>query len=386
MAFNGCCTGNDMKYSSEGQKLLYDNFKLSAPKSSYGIIDTDKSSKIKKVNYMPTKQTCFNKDNIPKWIEFNFYSIPKSGGKRLISLHIINKCLTSKDPYLKEPNLILYCHENETDLLRLAPFFIDLSVQMKCDILSFDYWGFGCSSGKPKINTILTDAEEVLNFSISYLNYKIDNIILFGNGIGATSSIYLSSRHNFQNCQALILYMPKIGKKIIDVKAMRSIVCQTLLIIEFEDKVDTSKNEVINLCREIPNEKEWFPIRKRAKDIKNNFFGQNSDYNDSNDIYIRHRSKFITKVKDYILIGRDMTNIKKHKDSTVGGSTDSGSNIDLQENPLSLGNSIKNNNIADMNFEDKENLNKEDEVEEGKFNKNDELAENEIRIDNDEDY
>ena len=51
---------------------------------------------------------------------------------------------------------------------------------MKCDIVSFDYFGFGCSSGKPKINTILSDGEDAINFSISYLKYKIENIILFG--------------------------------------------------------------------------------------------------------------------------------------------------------------------------------------------------------------
>ena len=267
MAFYGFCTGNDMRYSSETPKLPESKLKLKAPKSSYEIIPNSQKSiqKIEKVNFKPTKEILFNKENIPKWIDLSFYIIPKKDGKRLISLQIINKCLISRNPFLIEPNLILYCHENNTDLLRLVPFLIDISIQMKCDIVSFDYYGFGCSSGKPKINTILSDGEDAINFSISYLKYKIENIILFGKGIGTMSSIYLASRQNYHDYKSLILCMPDIGKKIVDIKVMRSIFCQTLLIMEFEDKNEINNNEIINLCREIHNEKEWLPIRKKIK-------------------------------------------------------------------------------------------------------------------------
>ena len=229
MAFNGFCTGNDMRYSSEGPKLLDSRLNIKAPKSSYEIISKPNinNQKIEKVDFKPTKEILYSKENIPKWIDLSFYLIPKKDRKRLISLHIINKCLISKNPFLNEPNLILYCHENNTDLLRLAPFLIDLSIQMKCDIVSFDYWGFGCSSGKPKINTILSDGEDAINFAISYLKYKIENIILFGKGIGAMSSIFLASRQNYHDCKSLILCMPAIGNKVVDVKVMRSIFCQT---------------------------------------------------------------------------------------------------------------------------------------------------------------
>ena len=246
MAFNGFCTGNDMRYSSETPKLSETKLKLKAPKSSYEIISNSPKNiqNIEKVDFKPTKEILFSKDNIPKWIDLSFYIIPKKDGKRIISLHIMNKCLISKNPFLIEPNLILYFHENNTDLLRLVPFLIDISIQMKCDIISFDYWGFGCSSGKPKINTILSDGEDAINFAISYLKYKIENIILFGKGIGTMSSIYLASRLNYHDCKSLILCMPEIGKKIVDVKVMRSIFCQTLLIMEFEDKSEINNNEI----------------------------------------------------------------------------------------------------------------------------------------------
>ena len=399
MAFNGFCTGNDMRYSSEGPKISDSRLKLKAPKSSYEIISKSKKNNqnIEKVDFKPTKEILFSKENIPKWIDLSFYLMPKKDGKRLISLHIINKCLISKNPFLNEPNLILYCHENNTDLLRLAPFLIDLSIQMKCDIVSFDYWGFGCSSGKPKINTILSDGEDAINFAISYLKYKIENIILFGKGIGAMSSIFLASRQNYHDCKSLILCMPAIGNKIVDVKVMRSIFCQTLLIMEFEDKNEINNNEIINLCREIHNEKEWLPIRKKNKEIKKNFFNYNDEFDDYEDVYSRHRSKFIMKIKDYIYPEQEIIK-KKSKHSTVGGSTDSDSNRNLsivlneQYHPMSLDNNIRNKkNIGSINFEekfnnnqnfDKESNNQKDEI----LNNFDKYDYTEIEIKNNDDY
>ena len=395
MAFNGFCTGNDMRLSSEGPKILESQLKLRAPKSSYEIISPQKNNKnIQKVEYKPTKEIIFSKNNIPKWLDISFYSIPKKDNKKIISLHIINKCLTSKNPILNEPNLILYFHENETDLLRLIPFLIDISIQMKCDIVSFDYWGFGCSSGKPKINTILSDGEDALNFAISYLNYKIDNIILLGKGIGAMSSIFLASRLNYRNCKGLILYMPIIGKKIIDIKVMKSIFCQALLIMEFENKNEIQDNYIVNLCREMPNGKEWLPIRKQNKGIKNNFLPPNDEYDDTDDVYYRHRSKFIIKLRDYIYPDKEIITRKRGKTSTVGGSTQSESNKNLsiiiheQENYMSVGNNIGNQNEFNIKFIINE-KNKNQIIEndnENKIKNNRNYDDTEIEINNDEDY
>jgi hypothetical protein len=395
MAFNGFCTGNDMRLSSEGPKILASQLKLRAPKSSYEIISPQKNNKnIQKVEYKPTKEIIFSKNNIPKWLDISFYSIPKKDNKKIISLHIINKCLTSKNPILNEPNLILYFHENETDLLRLIPFLIDISIQMKCDIVSFDYWGFGCSSGKPKINTILSDGEDALNFAISYLNYKIDNIILLGKGIGAMSSIFLASRLNYRNCKGLILYMPIIGKKIIDIKVMKSIFCQALLIMEFENKNEIQDNYIVNLCREMPNGKEWLPIRKQNKGIKNNFLPPNDEYDDTDDVYYRHRSKFIIKLRDYIYPDKEIITRKRGKTSTVGGSTQSESNKNLsiiiheQENYMSVGNNIGNQNEFNIKFIINE-KNKNQIIENDNGNKiknNRNYDDTEIEINNDEDY
>ena len=180
-------TGDDILLSNEGGIKLDSKIKMKPPKSSYEIINTTiqkKSSEIIKVDIKPTKAIFDNRESIPYWLDITFYSLPKKNGKRIASIqditfyslpkkngkritsiHILNKCLTSKNPYKIEPDLILYFHEKETDLLRLLPFLIDISIQMKCDIVSYDYQGFGHIYDrftKPNISTLFIEGEQVL--------------------------------------------------------------------------------------------------------------------------------------------------------------------------------------------------------------------------------
>ena len=394
MSFNALCTGNDMMFACERIRTKEKKVKPIAPKSSYEIILKSKKKNnnphnFTKIDFKPTKEAIFSEKNIPKsMIDFTFYSITNTNKKQIIALHIINKCLISKNPILSDSNLILYCHENETDLLRIAPFLIDISFQMKCDIVSFDYSGFGCSSGKPNINSIINDGEDVLKFVISELNYKIENIILLGKGIGTMGTIFLASQHTYNNCKALILCMPLILTNTIELKFLRSIFCPTLLIKEFEDKSEIAGDEIVNLCREIPNEKEWLPIRKRNKETKKNrlFFDPNSENDDYEDVYSRHRSKFIIKIRDYIYPDKEIMARKKNKSST-GDSTDSDTNITVpEEDPqMTMERVVRNNNIININFDD---CNKKikNQIVDNKNIKKELYDENEIEINNDEDY
>ena len=375
MAFNGMCSGNDMLYASEGGLIPESRLKLKAPKTSYIITSNiqKNSQQIYKVEFSPAKGFFFNKNSIPNWIDLSFYSLPKKNGKRITAVHIVNKSLMSNNPYMLDSNAILYCHENETDLLRLIPFLIDISIQMKIDIISFDYTGFGDTKEKPKNTTLLEDGEITINFILSHLKYKINNLVIFGKGIGAIPSIHLAVMNQYQNCKSLILYMPLIIRSKIDIKNMRSIICKSLIIYEIENKDEIETNDMIYLCREIPNEKEWFPIKKKRKEMFQGFkrFMETS----FEDLYITHRSKFITKLRDFVY-PEEENMVKKIKNSgSIGESTDSETN-------LSLGHleKLENKNI---NFEETNEIKNEIKIEEKKI---DIFNQSAIHIHNDEDY
>ena len=375
MAFNGMCSGNDMLYASEGGLIPESRLKLKAPKTSYIITSNIQrnSQQIYKVEFSPVKGFFFNKNSIPNWIDLSFYSLPKKNGKRITAVHIVNKSLMSNNPYMLDSNAILYCHENETDLLRLIPFLIDISIQMKIDIISFDYTGFGDTKEKPKNTTLLEDGEITINFILSHLKYKINNLVIFGKGIGAIPSIHLAVMNQYQNCKSLILCMPLIIRSKIDIKNMRSIICKSLIIYEIENKDEIETNDMIYLCREIPNEKEWFPIKKKRKEMFQGFkrFMETS----FEDIYMTHRSKFITKLRDFVY-PEEENMVKKIKNSgSIGESTDSETN-------LSSGHleKLENKNI---NFEETNEIKNEIKIEEKKI---DIFNQSAIHIHNDEDY
>ena len=375
MAFNGMCSGNDMLYASEGGLIPESRLKLKAPKTSYIITSNiqKNSQQIYKVEFSPAKGFLFNKNSIPNWIDLSFYSLPKKNGKRITAVHIVNKSLMSNNPYMLDSNAILYCHENETDLLRLIPFLIDISIQMKIDIISFDYTGFGDTKEKPKNTTLLEDGEITINFILSHLKYKINNLVLFGKGIGAIPSIHLAVMNQYQNCKSLILYMPLIIRSKIDIKNMRSIICKSLIIYEIENKDEIETNDMIYLCREIPNEKEWFPIKKKRKEMFQGFkrFMETS----FEDIYMTHRSKFITKLRDFVYPEEENMKQKIKNSGSFGESTDSETN-------LSLGHleKLENKNI---NFEETNEIKNEIKIEEKKI---DIFNQSAIHIHNDEDY
>ena len=374
MAFNGMCNGNDMLYASEGGIMPESKLKIKAPKSSYIITSDIKNSKdILKVDIKPTKNIFFNMGLLPHWLELSFYSIPKKEGKgkRITAVHIINKCSMSPNPYIYDSSAIFYCHENETDLLRLVPFLIDISLQMKCDIISFDYLGFGDSNTKPKINTLLQDGEDAIKFSINILKYKIENLILFGKDIGAMPCIHLAGMNDYQNCKSLILCMPLISNNKIEIKNIRSIICKTLLIYELENKEEIEQNDMIALCREIYNEKEWFPIKKKSKEIFDKFQGIKKFMEESNDdVYSRHRSKFITKLRDFAFTEEENAKKNIKNSESIGESTDS-------DTKLSLG------NLDKINFDEVNDIKNEDKDNEIKI---DIFNQAELQIHNEEDY
>ena len=374
MAFNGMCTGNDMIFASEGGIIPESKLKLKAPKSSYVITSNiDKNSKENiKIKIKPTKSTFYNLDLTPNWLELSFHSIYKKNGKRINAVHIENKCLTSKNPFMYDSSAILYCHENETDLLRIVPFLIDISIQMKCDIISFDYLGFGDSNVKPKNDTLFNDGEEAIKFAINDLKYKIENLILFGKGIGAMVSAHLAGMYSYQNCKSLILCMPLINTNKIYTKEMRSIICNSLIIYELESKEDIDDNEMISLCREIPNEKEWFPIIKKKKDMINKFQRIKKFVEEpKDDVYTRHRSKFILKLRDFVYTEEENAKKKMKLSGSIGESTDSETN---------LGDKIENKNIG---FEEVNEIKNEEKIVE---KKKDIFNQTEIQIHNNDDY
>lgn len=100
---------------------------------------------------------------------------------------------------------ILFSHGNAVDLGHMCNFFVVLGRQIKCNIFSYDYSGYGRSSGKPAEKNVYSDIEAAWNALQTNYGVRPENIILYGQSIGTVPTVDLAMR---QSAAAVILHSP----------------------------------------------------------------------------------------------------------------------------------------------------------------------------------
>ena len=100
----------------------------------------------------------------------------------------------------------------------IYPTLFDLSSSLKCDVISYDYSGYGCSTGTPSENEIIDDIVHVMSFCLNIIHVPLNKLILFGHSIGTIPTIYLSSRNTFRELGGVVLISPSSSGSINDYK------------------------------------------------------------------------------------------------------------------------------------------------------------------------
>ena len=65
---------------------------------------------------------------------------------------------------------------------------------LKCDVISYDYTGYGQSTGEFQEKEIYSDIDEVIDFTVVNLHIDIEHIVLLGNSIGTVPSFYIAAK------------------------------------------------------------------------------------------------------------------------------------------------------------------------------------------------
>uniref|UniRef100_A0A7E4VN59 Hydrolase_4 domain-containing protein n=1 Tax=Panagrellus redivivus TaxID=6233 RepID=A0A7E4VN59_PANRE len=128
-------------------------------------------------------------------------------GNHLVLIHV--KCRASFVANIKSPRVMISSQPNSSDLggCSLAdPTFVEIANSLNCDLIGYDYSGYGCSTGYPSQSAIYSDIEAVYTFVTETLGYTDSDIILFGFSMGTAASIHLASIRN-QLC-GMILVAP----------------------------------------------------------------------------------------------------------------------------------------------------------------------------------
>ncbi|KAJ8767874.1 hypothetical protein K2173_020814 [Erythroxylum novogranatense] len=89
---------------------------------------------------------------------------------------------------------LLYSHGNAADLGQMHELFIELRAHLRVNIMSYDYSGYGASSGKPSEFNTYYDIEAVYNCLEKEYGIKQEDLIVYGQSVGSGPTLHLASR------------------------------------------------------------------------------------------------------------------------------------------------------------------------------------------------
>lgn len=90
---------------------------------------------------------------------------------------------------------ILFSHGNAVDLGQMSSFYLGLGTRINCNIFSYDYSGYGASTGKPSEKNLYADINTAWTSMRTKFGISPDKIILYGQSIGTVPTVDLASRY-----------------------------------------------------------------------------------------------------------------------------------------------------------------------------------------------
>ena len=90
---------------------------------------------------------------------------------------------------------ILYCHGNGENVSKLLDWAEQMRSEFQCNVLVFDYAGYGKSDGKPTAPGVLDDGLAAMNFLIEHEKIPVEQIIPYGFSLGGSVAVDVASKH-----------------------------------------------------------------------------------------------------------------------------------------------------------------------------------------------
>lgn len=224
-------------FSFLGPSRITQKMAFLPPKTTYELIeikdesDEGESSK-KKVNELEKK---FEFKFLPEFQEsaigmddkfikdyFDaFYTKTKRGNKIA--------CLYIKSPKKDPKFTILFSHGNAADLGMLTGFYCRLVHHLNINLFSYDYSGYGVSSGKATEKNIYSDIEAAWHALLKRYDLKADNVILYGQSIGTACAVDLATK--FESA-GVVLHSPLMSGIRLLFPVKRTFICDAFPIID----------------------------------------------------------------------------------------------------------------------------------------------------------
>ncbi|KAG6636255.1 alpha/beta hydrolase domain-containing protein 17C-like [Carya illinoinensis] len=99
--------------------------------------------------------------------------------------------------YLRNPLArltLLYSHGNAADLGQLYDLFVQLKVNLRVNLVGYDYSGYGASAGKPSESNTYADIEAVYECLETEYGVSQEDLILYGQSVGSGPTLHLAAK------------------------------------------------------------------------------------------------------------------------------------------------------------------------------------------------
>eukprot|EP00934_Nitzschia_sp_Nitz4_P002992 Nitzschia sp. Nitz4//scaffold43_size134323//18578//19801//NITZ4_003280-RA/size134323-augustus-gene-0.231-mRNA-1//-1//CDS//3329551891//2982//frame0 len=182
-----------------------------------------------------------------------------------------------KERQTEKTKTLIYSHGNATDIGAMFPLQCILAHSLECNVVSYDYSGYGESGGVPMESSTYTDIQAVFDYTVDNVcDGDESKVILYGQSVGGGPCCYLGCRE--ENLGGVILHSAFMsGMRVLtpsralacldiypNIDRIRHVKCPVLVIHgRLDEEVDVSHG--LELYKAIPAEFKrepwWVPDR-----------------------------------------------------------------------------------------------------------------------------
>jgi len=171
---------------------------------------------------------------------------------------------------------IIYSHGNATDCGAMFPIQVVLAHSLDCNVLVYDYSGYGESGGVPDEDSTYRDIDSVYEYTIQHIAPSPSNVVLYGQSVGSGPCCYLAAKN--AEIGGLILHSPfTSGMRVLtpsralacldiypNIDRIKNVKCPVMIIHgRLDQEVEMSHGLDLHraVARELQREPWWVPDR-----------------------------------------------------------------------------------------------------------------------------
>jgi fermentation-respiration switch protein FrsA (DUF1100 family) len=143
------------------------------------------------------------------------------------------------NPHDSPAGTILYCHGNGENVSQLLNRAEKMRTGFRCNVLIFDYAGYGKSEGQPTAPGVLDDGLAAMNYLIQQEDIPSSQIICYGFSLGGSVAVDLASKHEVKALivESSFTSLGDMGRRIIPFLSAEHFLWEQLASIKKINKV-----------------------------------------------------------------------------------------------------------------------------------------------------